>query len=58
MSESLDEFFEKYEAAKRLKENLKTNIDALTDLKKREKEALLRCHLIMICQCLQDFGAE
>ena len=55
---TLDEFVEKYSAVKFLKQNLQANLDALTKLKPDEKEALMRVNLIMIRQCLQDFGVE
>lgn len=58
MGDSLDEFIEKYSAVKHLVKNLKANLDALTDLLPHEKEALMRMNMIMIRQCLQDFGAE
>lgn len=57
MSNTLDEFFEAYEATQILRDNLCANINALTDLSEEQKRALLRCHLIMIRQCLEDFGA-
>lgn len=55
---TLDEFIEKYSSVKHLKENLEANLDAMTDLSKEEKEGLMRVNMIMIRQCLQDFGAE
>lgn len=53
-----DEFFDKYEATRLLVENLKTNLDAVTNLSKEQKEILMRVNLIMIKQCLRDCGVE
>ncbi len=58
MGLSLDEFIEKYSAVRVLAENLKTNLDALTDLSKDDKDRLMRVNMIMVRQCLQDFGVE
>lgn len=58
MSKSLEEFIDKYSAVKVLKKNLRANLDALTDLSEEDKEMLMRMNLIMIRQCLQDFGAS
>lgn len=57
MSESLDEFVARYATVKTLKKNLQANLDALTELTPEEKDTLMRLNLIMIRQCLQDFGA-
>lgn len=58
MAKSLREFIEKYSAVQELEVNLKANLDAMTDLDEKEKETLLRLNMIMVRQCLQDFGAE
>jgi hypothetical protein len=59
MGKSLDEFVEKYSAVKFLKNNLKSNIDVYcSGWDEEEKEQFLRMQMIMVRQCLQDFGAE
>jgi hypothetical protein len=58
MSKSLEEFFEQHEATRFLVNNLEANLKALTDLDDEEKAMLMRCNLIMIRQCLMDFGVE
>lgn len=59
MGKSLDEFIEKYGAVQHLVKNLKTNIDVYCDgWSEEEKEQFLRLQMIMVRQCLQDFGAE
>lgn len=58
MGKSLSEFIESYSALEVLERNLEANLDALTDLSDKEKEMLMRCNLIMIRQCLEDFGVE
>jgi hypothetical protein len=57
--DSLNDWFEKYEATKLLKENLETNLEILgSKLSKEEKESIMRMNMIMIRQCLQDCGVE
>lgn len=58
MSKSLQEFFDSYEATQFLVKNLQANMDNLTDLDDEHKAMLMRCNLIMIRQCLEDFGVE
>lgn len=59
MSNTVDEFFEKYEATKFLRENLEANMEALGDeMSEESREMLMRTNLIMIRQCLKDFGVE
>jgi len=59
MTKTLDEFFDSYGATIRLKENLEINLDVFGDsLDAESKEGLMRINLIMIRQCLQDFGVE
>lgn len=58
MKKTLDEFFDSHEATKLLRENLKINLDVLLDIERQDKETLLRMHLTMVRQCLQDFGVE
>lgn len=59
MGKSLDEFVEKYSSVAFLKQNLKSNIDVYCDdWPEEEKEHFLRMQMIMVRQCLQDFGAE
>lgn len=59
MAKTLDEFFQSYGATKVLLKNLETNMDVFGDrLSEDDKEGLMRTNLIMIRQCLQDFGAE
>lgn len=59
MSKTTDEFFESYEATRFLVQNLEANISALAnELDEDSKEMLMRTNLIMIRQCLQDFGVE
>jgi hypothetical protein len=55
---TLDEYFETHEALKLLKENLETNLEVMTKLKKEERESLMRLNLVVIRQCLQDCGVE
>lgn len=57
-AKTLDEFVDSYTAVKKLKENLQANLDAITELDDETKETLMRCNLIMVRQCLEDFGAE
>lgn len=59
MTKTLDEFFQSYGATKFLVENLECNLDVLGDqLSDDDKESLMRVNLIMIRQCLNDFGVE
>ena len=59
VSKTLDEFFDSYGATKFLRENLQANMEAMGDsMTKEEQDGLMRVNLIMIRQCLQDFGAE
>ncbi len=59
MSQTLEEFLNKYPATKLLVENLEANLDVFGErLSRRDKDALMRTNLIMIRQCLQDFGVE
>jgi len=59
MTPTLDEFFQKYEATRTLLENLEANMDVYgEELDTKTKEGFMRVNLIMIRQCLQDFGAE
>lgn len=55
---SLDEFIDRYSSVKRLQENLKTNLEAITDLPEDDIDNLVRIQMILIRQCLEDFGAE
>lgn len=57
---TLDAFFDRpYSAAKRLKEALETNMEALgDDLDPETKELLMRVNLIAIRNCLQDYGDD
>lgn len=55
---TLDEYFERWGATRVLRESLKDNMVALGDgLSKQEQDALMRVNLIVIRQCLEDFGA-
>jgi hypothetical protein len=58
MGKSLNEFIEKYSSVQLLEKNLRANLDMLTHLPEDDKDALMRMNLIMIRQCLEDFGAE
>lgn len=55
---TLDEFVEYYTSVKFLKSNLRANLDAMTDLPEADKDDLMRVNMIMVRQCLQDFGAK
>jgi hypothetical protein len=56
---SLDEWFEKYEATRILRENLETNLKAIAgQLTEKQREILMRVNLTVIRQCLQDCGLE
>lgn len=58
MAKTLDEFFESHEATKLLVQNLEANMSQFFELSKEDKKTLMRLNLIMIRQCLEDFGAE
>jgi hypothetical protein len=59
MSQTLDQFIAKYSAVQHLVKNLKANMDVyLDDWPESEKDKFLRMNMIMIRQCLEDFGAE
>lgn len=58
MSKSLEEFIEKYSAVQALEKNLEANLDVMTNLSDKEKQALMRVNMIMVRQCLEDFGVE
>jgi hypothetical protein len=56
---TLEEFFASYGATKKLVENLKANMDVFcADMPPDERRALMRLNLIMIRQCLEDFGVD
>ena len=59
MTKTLDEYFQGHQALKLLIRNLKANEDVfLKEMSVLNKESLMRCNLIMIRQCLEDFGVE
>jgi len=59
MGLSTDEFFASYPATKKLVKDLETNMSVFCDrLSKDERRGLMRTNLIMIRNCLQDFGIE
>lgn len=59
IAKTLDEFFDSSEATRLLVKNLETNLEVFGDTMDQEcKEDLMRVNLIMIRQCLQDFGVE
>jgi len=53
---TLDEFVEKYSAVKVLEENLRTSLQAMTNLKPKEIDALMRVNMIMVRQFAEDCG--
>lgn len=53
---TLDEWVDKYSAATLLKENLRANLDAMTDLSDEQKDALMRLNMIMVRQFGEDCG--
>lgn len=55
---TLEQWIEKYSAAKFLRDNLRANLDALTDLSEQEKEVLMRANMIMVRQFGRDCGLE
>lgn len=55
---TLDEFVGKYSAMTVLKENLRANLDAMTDLKTSEKNDLMRVNMIMCRQFAEDCGLD
>lgn len=56
---TLDEFFEAHEITRRLRKSLCTNLEELAaQLSEEEKDSLMRCNLIMIRQCLEEFGTH
>jgi hypothetical protein len=58
-SKTLEEFFESYGATKKLMENLTYNMENYCDkMNEDDRQDLMRMNLIMIRQCLQNFGAE
>lgn len=59
MTKTLNEFFQSYESTRLLLSNLETNMLVYCDdMPKEDWESLMRTNLIMIRQCLEDFGAE
>lgn len=59
MRNSLIDYMSKHEATRILVKNLQINMEVLAEkLTEQEQEALLRVNLIVIRQCLQDFGVE
>jgi hypothetical protein len=55
---TLDEFIEKHSAVKVLRDNLRNNLEAMTRLKPKEIDDLMRLHMIMVRQFAQDCGVE
>lgn len=58
---TLEQFFNrKGMSATELRKNLEANMEAVVgdELDKETKETLMRVNLIMIRQCLQDYGDE
>jgi hypothetical protein len=59
VTKTTEEFFESHTATRRLLDNLKANEDVFCyDMNEEDKKSLMRCNLIMIRQCLEDFGVE
>ena len=59
MDISTDEFFASYPATKKLVKDLETIMSVFSDrLSKDERRGLMGTNLIMIRNCLQDFGIE
>lgn len=59
MGKSLDEYMDQYEATRLLVRNLEANMREMGgQLSADDQKALLRVNLIMIRQCLQDFGVK
>lgn len=59
MGKSLDDFINTYESTRFLKQNLEVNMDTYCeDMPREERDQFMRMNLIMIRQCLMDFGAE
>lgn len=59
MSKSLDEFVESNPSVKFMKDNLKVNMEVYCpDLTEEDQEQFMRMNLIMIRQCLNDFGVK
>ena len=60
MTKTCDEFFETYEATKFLVRQLECNMEIYCEgiMFKEDREHFMRVNLIMIRQCLNDFGVE
>jgi len=59
MNKTTEEFFNSHEATRNLVENLNANIEVfLPEFSDDERKALMRMNLIMIRNCLNDFGIE
>ncbi len=57
--EPAEDWFQKYGATRELVKNLEANIEGVADeLDQETKDILMRVNLIMIRQCLLDFGIE
>lgn len=57
MGETLEQFFDGYASTRKLKEDLEINMETFGDtLSAEDRENLMRTNMIMIRQCLMDFG--
>jgi hypothetical protein len=57
---TLDEWFENWPATRLLRENLEINLDTMAgkELNDEERETLMRMNLVVVRQCLEDFGVS
>lgn len=55
-----EEFFDRWFITRLLKQNLQANMDAIVGdkLSQELKDLLMRTNLLVIRQCLQDFGID
>lgn len=60
MGASTTEYFNKWEATRMLRDGLEETLNDLFDhkLNEADKELLMKMNLILIRQCLEDFGAS
>ena len=55
----VEDWFEQSKPLKLLKENLEVNLDVIAaELSEEDRTVLARLNLIMIRQCLLDYGVE
>lgn len=55
---TLDEWIAKSHALVQLRVNLRTNLEAMTEISELYVEGLTRLNMIMVRQCLQDLEDE